>query len=293
MKRVFIVNPIAGNGKALKISKVLEIVCQTEKIQHEIIYTTGPGNATAIAREKSLNNDEIIIYSVGGDGTLNEVLNGIIDSNAILGVIPGGSGNDFYKMIKINSYLCNKIDVGKVNERYFINIASLGLDAKIAKRANNIKSKYLPNFLIYYLSIFGELINLDNIEIKIDNQTVKEKVMLLSICNGSYYGGGIKIAPSAIIDDGLFEIYKGSKVNRLQTLKLLIMLLKGKHEKSKFVEYWRTNGITVESSIPIICNVDGEIIEDKKFNFEIIENGINLLSADHPKIMELHKKGFK
>ncbi len=293
MRRVFIVNPIAGNGKALRIGKTLEIVCKVENLDYEIIYTTGPGHAKDIAKQKSEKYDDAIIYSVGGDGTLNEVVNGIINSNVILGVIPGGSGNDFYKMIEEKKELFKKIDVGKVNGRYFINIASLGLDAKIAKRANEIKSKYISRPLIYYFSIISELIKLESINLKTDEESKRKNLTMLSVCNGSYYGGGIKIAPSASLTSGLFEVYEVSKMKRLQTLKLLMLLLKGQHENSEYVNHWKTNSLVVESNVPLICNVDGEIIKDQKFVFEKIEDGLNLLYQDHPKIMELHKKGFK
>lgn len=114
MKRVFIVNPKAGNGRSLKMINAIKEICKEEKLNYEIVYTTDKGDATNIARKNSSNIDETIIYSVGGDGTLNEVVNGIVGSNAVLGVIPGGTGNDFYKSIKQNGRMIDKADVGLV-----------------------------------------------------------------------------------------------------------------------------------------------------------------------------------
>ena len=290
MKRIFIVNPIAGNGKALKMGKTLKEICDSEKLKYEIIYTTGTDCARNIAKQHRSECRENIVYSVGGDGTLNEVVNGVVNSNTILGVIPGGTGNNFYKMIKPNDQRARKIDVGKVNDHYFINIASLGLDAKIAERANKIKNKFLSNKLVYYMGIACELINLESTNLKIDDRTKDKEFTMLSVCNGAYYGGGFKLAPSASIFDGAFEIYEVSRINLLQALKLFKLLLNKQHENSKFVDYWKTDYFTVESTVPLICNVDGEIITDQKFIFENIEEGLQLLYNDHPKIMSSHKK---
>ncbi len=290
MKRIFIVNPIAGNGNALKISKDIKHICAEEKFNYEIIFTTGPGHAKAIAQKYRTKLGENIVYSVGGDGTLNEIVNGIANSNTILGVIPGGTGNDFYRSIGYSCRPINKIDIGKVNDRYFINIASLGLDANIAQSANELKTKNIPNSLVYYISIIKELIKITNINLLVDNRQQSEDFTMLSVCNGAYYGGGIKLAPHALINDGVFDIYEVSKATRIEILKVLKKLIKMEHDKSKFVNYWKTDYLVVESLIPLICNVDGEIIKSNKFVFENIEEGLHLLYEDHPKIMKLYKK---
>lgn len=290
MKRIFIVNPTSGNGKALKVAKIIEEICMSENLEYEIIYTTGPGNATDIAKKYRGELGKYIVYSVGGDGVLNEVVNGIACSDTILSVIPAGTGNDFYKSISPSGRgFFRTIDVGRVNDHYFINIASLGLDAKIANCANELKEKKLPSEMVYYLAILNELIKLDSVKLKIDEQSDFEDFTLLSICNGTYYGGGFPLAPHASLTDGFFDIYQLKKVNRLKLLKLFALLLKQKHENSKTVEYWKTDYLEVESPVPILCNVDGEIIKDCKFVFENIGAGICLLQSDHPKIMELHK----
>lgn len=97
MKHVFIINPISGKGKTLKVAENIEKVCQREKLDYEINYTNYPGEATKIAKKYRFSQN--IIYSVGGDGTLNEVLNGIVGTKNILAIIPSGSGNDFYKTL--------------------------------------------------------------------------------------------------------------------------------------------------------------------------------------------------
>ena len=113
MKHIFIVNPTAGKGKALNTVKQIEKICKERNIEYEIHYTKASKDATKIARKYFLK--KYIIFSVGGDGTLNEVVNGIIGSKNMLGVIPCGSGNDFYKTLEKIDDEYPVIDVGKIN----------------------------------------------------------------------------------------------------------------------------------------------------------------------------------
>ena len=267
MKRVFIVNPTAGKGKALKVGKALFEICESEGLDYEIIYTQTPGSAKKIAQQYRSNFGETIVYSVGGDGTLNEVVNGIVNSGSVLGIIPAGTGNDFSKImnktIRTNNSGIERIDIGKVNERYFINVASLGIDAKVAKRANQLKEKSVPSSLVYYLSALIEMLKLESIKLKVDGKKDFKNFTMLAVCNGAYYGGGIAIAPNASINDGVFDVYEVPNINRLQLLKLFSLLLKHRHESSSLINYWKTDFFEVESLVPLLCNIDGEIIEDR------------------------------
>lgn len=288
MKRIFIVNPTAGRGKALNVSKIIENICKEENINYVIHYTNGKEDATRLAQQYINNPEEMIIYSVGGDGTLNEVANGLVKSNKILGIIPAGSGNDFVRTIEKTNQNVSKIDIGLVNHKYFLNIASLGLDAEIADNVNLMKKKKIPINLIYEASIVYTLFKYKGCNIKINNEN--KDITLLTVCNGRYYGGGIKIAPHAKIDDGLMEIYLVDKIDKLKIMYLLIQLLKTEHEKYSCVHKLQTDHIEVSSDIPLKCNIDGEIMIDRKFKFSTLKNGINLIINDHPKIMQLMKK---
>ena len=115
MKHVFIVNPLAGGGKSLKILKKIEKVCTEKNIDYTIRLTKAPKDATKIARE--YENLQCIIYSVGGDGTMNEVLNGIVGSKNLFGILPAGSGNDFHRLLMAMDEISPTIDIGKINDR--------------------------------------------------------------------------------------------------------------------------------------------------------------------------------
>jgi diacylglycerol kinase (ATP) len=174
MKHVFIINPISGKGKTLKVAENIEKVCQKENLDYEINYTNYPGEATKIAKKYRLSKN--IIYSVGGDGTLNEVLNGIVGTKNMLAVIPSGSGNDFYKTLsKIDDELPN-IDIGKINDKYFINIVSIGIDAEVANNVSLMKKKNIPTSQIYNASLVYTFFKykFKNIEMSIDENDKKK-----------------------------------------------------------------------------------------------------------------------
>ena len=288
MERIFIVNPVAGKGKALNVSKIIEDICKEEEMDYVIHYTKGKEDATEIVKQYTNNLEETIIYSVGGDGTLNEVVNGIANSNKILGIIPAGSGNDFVRSINPTNQKISKIDIGLVNHRYFINYASLGLDAEIAKNAELMKQKHVPTKLIYLASIAYTLSKYKNCQINFNNEN--KEITILTLCNGRYYGNGIKMAPQAKIDDGLLDVYLIDKLNKLKIMRLLVELLRSNHEKYACVHKFQTDNLEVSSDIPMICGVNGETIIDKEFKFSIIKQGINLITNDHPKIMKLIQK---
>lgn len=228
MKYIFIVNPVAGKGKGIVAGKIIEEYCKSIEVDYKVIYTTKRGDAEKISSLYADNYDNII-YSVGGDGTLNEIVNGMAYSNASIGVIPVGSGNDFYKNLLNNN--ANKIDLGMVNDRYFANVASLGLDAEIAKFANEIKGYKIPNEMIYILSIIKNCFAFNGIEVSTEN--LLKKLTMITVCNGKFYGGGFKIAPNADLNDGLFDILEVSRLKKFETVKLLSKLVTGNHLKQK------------------------------------------------------------
>lgn len=274
MRHVFIVNPNAGCGKSLEIAKIIETFCQERKVEYKIIYTSKPNEATEIIKNLGENN---IIYSVGGDGTLKEVVNGVANTNNILSIIPSGSGNDFVRTLQTMPEGIHSIDLGMVNEQYFINIASFGLDAEIAKNAEDLKNK-IPNSMIYNASILTTLSHRKDTNVIVND--VEHKITLMAICNGRYYGHGFKIAPNACLKDGLFDVYMVDSLKNRQIPGLFLKLLAGTHEASKYVHRFSNYNLRVESDEPIICSVDGEIIEDTCFEFNLIENAIQVDTGD-------------
>lgn len=277
MKHIFIVNPISGKGKTLKAVDRIKKVCEEENLDYEIYFTEYPKDATKIARKYRFTKN--IIYSVGGDGTLNEVLNGIVGTKNLLGVIPAGSGNDFYKTLSKIDEEYPVIDIGKVNDRYFINIISIGIDAEVANNVSLMKKRKVPTNQIYNASLIYTFFKYKykEIELSIDEKEQKKgKCTILTICNGKVYGGGYKIAPSAKLTDGYFDVYYVEKVNKPQLPSLINMLKQGIHEKHNKVHKSQATKIKFKCDKELVCNIDGEIMTAKKFNVKIIPNAITI-----------------
>lgn len=279
MKRIFIVNPNSGGGKALKVVENIKKVCCEENFEYEIYLTKYPGEATKIAKKFRFSRN--IIYSVGGDGTLNEVVNGIIGSKNMLGIIPCGSGNDFFKTLDKIDDPMPLIDVGRVNNKYFINIVSIGIDAEVANNVSLMKKVKLPPSQIYNASIVYTFFKykFKNIDVEIDTNKINGKCTILTVCNGQVYGGGYKIAPSASLSDGYFDVYFVDKIYKPFILRVIAMLKKGTHESHKNVHKSKATRVKFKCRYDLVCNVDGEIMIDNKFDIKLIKDGL-LISND-------------
>lgn len=276
MKYIFIVNPKSGKGKALEISKKIDEMCQRRNIDYLIHYTERPKDATMLAEK--YKHEKNVIFSVGGDGTLSEVLTGIVGSKNMLGVIPGGSGNDFYKMLKKSNKLYQECDIGKINNDYFINTLSLGIDADICDNLIVMKRRNIPTSQIYNASIIYTLVKFKPKEmiIKINDEVIKEKITLLSVCNGTTYGSGLKIAPNASFDDGYFDVYVAIDVPKIKIPGLFLKLLNGTHEQSPYIRHYRTDKLNVSSKEVLTAALDGEVTVDKEFDIKILPKKITI-----------------
>lgn len=272
MKYVFIINPASGKTDYDKIKQ--NIMKTLENENYEIYETKAPKEATEIA-SRFKNEENTIVYSVGGDGTLNEVVNGIAKGKCKLGIIPTGSGNDFYRTLKEAQTENVRLDLGKVNGRYFINIASVGMDAETCNNANKIKSK-IKLHSSYYLALIHTFLTFKSksSKLKIDKNVYAGDYIIAAICNGKYYGGGFKIAPVASFDDNQFDIYLVSKASKFKLIKILLALLKSEHEKYNEVRKYTGKNITITSENNLIVNIDGEITISKNIEIEMIEDAL-------------------
>ena len=272
MKYVFIINPASGKTDYDKIKQ--NIMKTLENENYEIYETKAPKEATEIA-SRFKNEENTIVYSVGGDGTLNEVVNGIAEGKCKLGIIPTGSGNDFYRTLKEAQTENVRLDLGKVNGRYFINIASVGMDAETCNNANKIKSE-IKLHSSYYLALIHTFLTFKSksLKLKIDKNVYAGDYIIAAICNGKYYGGGFKIAPVASFDDNQFDIYLVSKASKFKLIKILLALLKSEHEKYNEVRKYTGKNITITSENNLIINIDGEITISKNIEIEMIEDSL-------------------
>lgn len=290
MKHLFIINPIAGKGKALDyIPKIKEYFKNNDE-EYIIKITEKKGHAIEIVKSYTSKNT-YRVYAIGGDGTLNEVLNGMINSDSLLSLIPCGTGNDFSRsLLKNNSSedilfdtiagTEKLIDVAKANDSYYINISSVGFDSEVVYNARIFKGiKFLPNHLSYIFSLFYTPFIYKSIpmKIKIDGITINKKTMLVAVSNGSFYGGGIPITPDASLQSGMLHVCVIDHVPLIKLLRFIPRVLKGTHGSIKEVSFYNGHKISVESDYTFTFNSDGELQRLKKVDFEMIEAKVKMI----------------
>ena len=281
MKYVFIVNEGAGRGKGCKLIPNIENACKARNIEFEIRNISKEKNGYELAME--YKNEENVIYSVGGDGTLAVILPALIGTKNKLGVIPAGSGNDTYRTIKTMENGEHLIDLGKINNTYFINVACSGIDAEVANNLDKFRGTIIPTSQLYNASIVYTFVTFKHKKIKIKTaiKNINSEYTILSICNGSYYGGGFKIAPKSRLTDGLLDIYYAEKMSKIKMIPLILRLKKGKHEGKRRIHKFRTNHIELELEDEITFNVDGEKLTDKKFIIDVLPKAVTLFNDNN------------
>ena len=276
MKYIFIVNPNAGKGKCRTLLPKIEEECKKKNREFEIREISEEKSGFDIALE--YKEQENVIYVVGGDGTLSVTLPALIGTKNKLGIIPAGSGNDTYRTIKTMEDGEALIDLGKINDKYFINVACTGIDAEVGNNIDKFRNTFIPSSQLYNVSIVYTFVTFKckNIRIKTSIKNIEDKYTILSICNGSYYGGGFKIAPKSRLTDGLLDIYYAEKMPKIKMLPLILQLKKGKHEGKRRIHKFRTNHVELELDEEITFNVDGEKYTDRKFIIDVLPKAITL-----------------
>jgi len=290
MRHVFIVNPVAGKGKSLQFISEIKNLFAKSDTSHIIEITKYPGHATEIAR-KHVSEGKCRLYSVGGDGTLNEIVNGMVGSDSSLAIIPCGSGNDFIKSITDNLNIKNileksvhggekLIDLAKVGSQYFLNISSIGFDAEVLLNVNKIKKlPFITGRMAYILGVITTIFKYSHnfLKISIDEQHMEAKSLLIAVANGRYYGGGMLAAPEAQIDDGLFDICLIRNMSKVKILKFFPKFIKGQHGKIAGVSFYRGKRVEIVCDGEVAMNIDGEVAKTSRTVFEIIQNGIKIV----------------
>jgi YegS/Rv2252/BmrU family lipid kinase len=270
MKYLFILNPISGPRKRAK--KVVNLINKSMSIsdsQYEFAFTSGPGDATRIARQAAAQEIEMVV-AAGGDGTVNEVATGLVHSQSCLGVIPMGSGNGVARSLNIPlkmsdsmQFLLNPqivtIDMGMLNEHYFVGVCGIGYDAKIGKKFQEFGVRGpIPYFMIgarefiFYKS--------DSVILRFNNSTkLQDNVLLVAVANTKQYGNGAIIAPKADPVDGLLDVCVITKVSLIKALYITFKLFKGEIDTTSAYQHHRCKSIRIETTASSnIAHTDGE-----------------------------------
>lgn len=277
MKYIFILNSFTLKTEVEKIKRRIEEYCTRENMEFIIeINSEEVSTESIVAKYRDQKN---ILLAVGGDGMVNRVLNGIAGTDNILGIIPLGSGNDFYKSVEkdLKEYY-NTCDLIKINDRHFINVACFGIDADVANKKGEVTSKLIPKSQRYNASLLKTFSQYKcrNLEIEINGEKLSGEYTTVAVCNGVYYGNGYKISPNSNPTNGLLDVYIVDKVNKLRMVNLILKMKEGNHLNEKEVHHYQTNKMVIKSPTSFVANIDGEELFDRRFEIEVLKNGIML-----------------
>lgn len=291
MRHLFIINPAAGKKGS---TRQLEAMLEKLPFPHEVVYTTGEGDARRFAEEAVRTGEPVRIYACGGDGTLNEVVNGAAGhDHAAITNVPKGTGNDFLKLFGPNYrtlfYDLEELAAGPqtpfdlidCNGKLGIDIVCAGVDARIAAGVHRYKDWWLVSGIgAYILSL------LENIFFKGIARTMTVRMgdirwedrpaSLLCVCNGRHYGGGFMPVGDAMPDDGVLDMLLVRKVGLFTFLRLV-----GKYARGLYKEYpelildFHGDAAFFSAREPITVVVDGEVMRDTAFTVRLSEKKVN------------------
>jgi YegS/Rv2252/BmrU family lipid kinase len=264
-----IVNPAAGKGNGARVALGLAAELAGVGLNVDVVTTPAPGEAARLASHAVEEGYERVL-AVGGDGTANEVANGLVDTPVALGLYPIGSGNDFARALgyprkwkSLAAFLARarprRIDVGEVNGRVFLNAAGVGIDGHVAERII-ASARVVGPTLGYFV---GALVSIATyrprqMRVTIDGSTREGKMLVVVAANGTHFGSGMHVAPNARLDDGLLDIVVGGDLSRWSSLVALAKLYRGTHVDGRTILGYRAPAIDVELPEPQPMQTDGE-----------------------------------
>ncbi len=302
-KTTVIINPKSSNGATGKNIDYIKNIIQ--KLDNpEIIITKSKNEATDITQKAILNGTEKII-AVGGDGTINEIINGffleekIINPNVIFGILPCGTGSDFVRTLHlpknnnkvIEKILENKtklIDVGKANysdlnhqakTRFFINASNIGIGGEVVDRVNQT-SKIFGGFASFLAGTILSVMDYKNKKVSITfdhEQKIEFTTINIVVANGQFCGGGMKFLPDSSLDDGLFDILLIGDLSKADFFRLIPKVYSGLHLRDPKINVKKAKNVLIESEYKLKLDFDGEWDGYTSASYDVVRNTIRII----------------
>jgi diacylglycerol kinase (ATP) len=297
-RTVFLVNPASGNGATGKRWPELAHRAAQLGLEGTTLFSERPGHLIDLAAQAARDGAELVV-SVGGDGTLNEVVNGLVRAGASteLATIPLGTGMDFVRTYKIPTRFedavrtalagtTRTIDVGRVSyrewggaegERYFANVGSVGMSAAVAQRANGM-SKALGGKATFFYALVRVFFEWENtvVSVQLDDERRKARLHDVIVANGKWHGGAMMLAPEAQPDDGLFDVVLIGDVTKRDFVTTAPKIYKGTYLSHPKVELMRSRTVVVEAPERLPIELDGEQVGTTPARFEIVPAAVRV-----------------
>jgi YegS/Rv2252/BmrU family lipid kinase len=287
------VNPAAGRGRGSRLVRRLGDEFAAAGTVLEIAVTPGPGEAARLAAG-AVDEGYRTILAVGGDGTANEVANGMVGSSATLALYPIGSGNDLARTLGYprgrrrrhlvrwltTQAAARTIDCGEVNGRLFLNAAGVGIDGHVAERV--VASARVVGQRWAYL--VGSVVSIATyrpqaMELRIDGQVTLGRFLTVVASNGRWFGSGMQPAPRALLDDGYLDVTVAGDLTRLQSLGALARLYFGKHENGSTIVTRRAREVEIDLERELPIEIDGEAARAEHLRIGVRPAALSVLAA--------------
>ena len=268
IKMKVIANPCAGFGRGRRC--IYKLRRRASELGLEVVETTGPGHATELAR-KLIRTGPRRLGVMGGDGTISEVVNSITGSQTELAILSVGTGNDIARSLKLpyndleaslrvaQGGKVKKIDVGAAGDRYFVSVLGVGFPAQVAVESNRLK--WLKGHLSFAVAIFKALWKMKpiSLEIELDDLSLSLDCTSVLVLNTPCTGGGLRLAPEARLDDGLFDIVVIDSIGKLNLMSSLPRVYRGSHLDHPNFSLFRSSSVRIRSDVPTGKMFDGDL----------------------------------
>ena len=264
------------------------------EVSNQVLYTSRPGDAEKLAR-KAVEEGSVGVLACGGDGTLHEVINGVMGhplaSEVTVGVIPAGRCNDFVAAMDlpktadgvarlIATGKSRQIDLGVVGRRYFATVATLGFDSAVSQY---VADGHVPRFLSgtpsYLYAIFLQILRYRDAMVHLEGEDFEYsgRIFLAATANTAQYGGNMRIAPGAVADDGTLDVCLVKSVSRWEVVKMVPRVFSGGHLTNRAVSMHRVKRLKVETEAPMPIWADGERVAETPAEISVVPKALNLL----------------
>lgn len=299
MKSRLIVNPVSGTDSAPDLLPLLNERLREAFGDVDIVMTVGRGDATRLAEAAAREGYERL-FVAGGDGTLNEALNGVAAVEGALrrvafGVVPLGTGNDFANALGLPEDVAEAVevlargrtveaDVGVLNDRFFVNVSAGGFIAEVSD-AVNPQLKTLAGKFAYVIGGAQVLMDYEPVgaRVRADGEGErKTELEMFAVCNSRLVGGGRLIAPHALIDDGLLDVCLVGEMPTLEFVSLLTSVAGGDHIEDERVQYFRARELDIAFDRTVKVNTDGEVLETDRCRYRLLPRAARFLAGDAP-----------
>jgi len=290
-KAAIIINPVSGISNKEMIREIIHRGVDKTRFRHEILFSEYAGHAYQVSKQCAKEGYDMVV-AVGGDGSVNEVGHGLVNTSTSMGIIPTGSGNGLAGFLKIPSSLSKamecintfrniKIDTANLNQHFFCNMAGTGFDARVSEKFSRVRRR---GFWSYFKIIMSEYPSFEarNYKLLFKEQVLERRAMMINFANSNQFGNNAVIAPNAKINDGLLDVCIVSKVSLLEAPLFGQVLMLKLMDRTHYVEFIKASEITVLQETEEVCHTDGDPVNAGK-NLKVKVNPLSLNVIVPPK----------